>query len=359
MPKILVTYVFLIFFPFHLYMERITPIIRSIFGAQAVLYIALLAALAALYAFSYRRSKQLFFFASFFLVTLLPVVNILVINAPMAEHWLYLPSVGAYAVISACLSRILSRKGRASKAAAFILIIFLAFFCVRTVMRNIEWGRPFEFYRRLLKYTPDSYRGHNNLGALYLSEKDLKSAKEEFDLALRLKPDDSHTLYILGRIAMEGGDEKEALRNWKKCLDAGPFYRPGQEAVKSYLVAHDRRFRRALRAAMENPGSIRANYRLSKIYINHGLYIDALYRLENVLEADPKYANALFNRAWIYSKLSMWQKAIAGYKELMTLTPKDPDLYANLSYCYKAAKQLKEAQTMWDKAASLGYKKDR
>ncbi|MCX5716322.1 MAG: tetratricopeptide repeat protein, partial [Candidatus Omnitrophica bacterium] len=353
MPKILVTYLSLLLFPVHLHMERLVPSINSIFEQYAVFYILILICLLWPVKILYRRSKPLFFFVGFFFITLLPMLNILTINAPMAEHWLYLPSIGAYAVVSYAVIRIMRLKNTISNLVAVILVVFLGFFSSRTVLRNIEWGRSFEFYRNLIAYTPHSARGHVNMAFSYIQVKDLVSAKKEFKTALELNPMDAHAYSWLGWVEIVQGNKKEAVKDWKKSLDIAPFYEPSRARMTIYLNAEDKEFRRLCNADSKKPGDININYRLSKIYINHGLYLEALYRLENVLEKDPRHAKALFNRAWIYSELGMWEKAVGGYKELIALTPNDPDLYTNLGYCYEALGLPKEAGAMHAKAKAL------
>ena len=47
-----------------------------------------------------KLEKAVKFFSLFFLITLLPFLNIIPLNAQMAEHWLYLPSIGFFAVLA-------------------------------------------------------------------------------------------------------------------------------------------------------------------------------------------------------------------------------------------------------------------
>lgn len=352
--KILVLYLWLLFCPINLHMERLETPIRSILEPQAISASITLICLIWLSIICYRRSRRLFFFIAFFLITLLPMLNILPINAPMAEHWLYLPSIGLYAIMSYFLNRALFQGGRLkAKLTAAVFIGLLAFFCAQTVIQNIRWGRPFEFYQRIIKNSPNSVRAHLNLGSLYMANKNYKLAKQEFQLAHAIFQESPFCHFNLGVLALIDDKKDEAVKCWETALDIAPFYQPARRVMKLFLGKNDKRFRKLSRAVEVNPKNIIANYRLSKLYLRHNLYIEALDRLERILGADPKYANALFNRAWIYSKLGIYTTAIKEYEKLALLTPDDPDIYINLGFCYGALNRHKEREQAWQKAVQL------
>jgi tetratricopeptide (TPR) repeat protein len=274
----------------------------------------------------------------------------------MAEHWLYLPSIGIYSIVSFGLSRTIDLskpiKGQKpfAKSVVIIFIGFLSFFAVRTVTRNIEWGNLNQFYKNMLRQSPYSPRGHLNLAAMHLSAKDYKLARQEFKTALTLDPVNPFSYYGLGLLDYLENDKTNALRHWKATLDIAPFYKPARKIVKDILYTQNKRFKNLLRAVEINPKNIMASYRLSGLYLRHGLYIEALDRLETILEIEPDYTNALFNRAWVYSKLGLYRKAISEYRKVMAITPDDPDVYRNMSLCYAALRLRKEAEIMWKEA---------
>lgn len=381
MPKIIILYLWLLFFPINLHMERLEPITYSISDPQAIVSIITLICIIWLSILISRRSKPLFFCISFFFITLLPMLNLLTINAPMAEHWLYLPSIGMYSIVSFGLVRIIDfkksiipneailrsnssgsrrnskevstfgiKQALLSKFVVFIFIGFLSFFSIRTVLRNCEWGRPFEFYKDILKYTPHSARVHLNLGSIYMSLKDYKKAKQEFTSALELNPANPLCYQALGFLDFIEDKKSEGIKKWKMALDIAPFNRPTREIMNKALYMENKKFRKLLKAITVNPKNIMAYYRLSKMYMQNGLYLEALAVLEKLLEIDPNYTDALFNRAWLYSKLGLYEKAIQEYKKLLKVTPDDSQIYTNLSFCYAYLNKQKEAEEAAHKA---------
>ena len=361
-PKILILYLWLFFFPIKLHMERFEPITSSIFSPQAIVSLVTITCMIWLALIYYRRSKGVFFCIGFFIITLLPMLNILRINAPMAEHWVYLPSIGIYSIISLGIAKVIDfkkptlRQPFLPKLATLILIVFLGFFSVRTVVRNMEWGNPLEFYKNLLKNNPNSARAHLNVASIYVSADDLKSARQEFRKAIELSPTHPLCYYGLGFLDYLENNKAGAIRNWKIALDIAPFYQPPREAMNKVLYTENKRFRKLVKVIRANPKNIMANFRLAKLYLENSLYIEALDKLERILETDPEDFNALFNRAGIYSRLGLYEKAIAEYKKLLIMAPDNPRVYHNLAICYTSLNKLKESKVMQQREAELQKK---
>lgn len=358
-PKVIVEYIGLLFMPINLHMERLEPVATSILNWQVSVSILVMVCITWLAAVFYRRWKELFFCLIFFFLTILPVMNILTINALMAEHWLYLPAVGMYGIFAFGILKvvdpgenILGLKLRSKLLTLVIAAAFVAFSAM-TITRNAEWGDPFAFYKKLTVQSPYSAKAHLNLGTVYLERRQFDLAREEFKTGIYSDPSNPYGHYIMGYLDMVENRKRDALKNWRRALEKAPFYKPAENAVFAYLHMENKRFIRLNRALKGSPGNIMVNYRLSKVYMQNGLYLNALERLDTVLEINPKYTDAIFNRAWIYSKLEIYSKALQEYEYVMKLTPDDPDIYNNMGYCYACLNRRPEAQRAWHKARQL------
>ena len=112
---------------------------------------------------SYRRHKPVFFFILFFLATLAPVSNLVIlIGSIMGERFLYLPSIGfaacaAYAIHAVWRRLPASRPfyRHAGLAALTIVLIALA---GRTYDRNADWLDPARFWQSGLEAAPGSFK---------------------------------------------------------------------------------------------------------------------------------------------------------------------------------------------------------
>ena len=103
-----------------------------------------------------------FFSLVWFFVALFPVSNLYPINAYMAEHWLYLPSIGIFLLLARGLTLLYQERGLKILSIA-ASILFLGFYSYLTIDQNSYWKAPIPFYERTLKYANKSSRVYFNL----------------------------------------------------------------------------------------------------------------------------------------------------------------------------------------------------
>jgi len=197
MARALGDYGRLLIFPTNLHMERTVfdPIgyrsrvdWREEIGVE-YLSILGLAVLAVLVFGSARRGRgQLMriFGASWFLAGYLPVSNIVQLNATVAEHWLYLPSVGLLIFVAGCAVELPSRH---SKLAVALALLAVAGLSVRSYMRSTDWVTAETFYRRTIARGGTSARTGVNLGLIYANRGDYAQAEKIFRKVLEIAPD--------------------------------------------------------------------------------------------------------------------------------------------------------------------------
>jgi len=80
----------------------------------------------------------------------------------MAEHWLYLPSIGFFLVIAEKLS-FLYKKNNLRLPLILLTLSLVIFYSIRTIQQNNYWREPLAFYKRTLRYSPKSARMWKNL----------------------------------------------------------------------------------------------------------------------------------------------------------------------------------------------------
>jgi tetratricopeptide (TPR) repeat protein len=197
MARALGDYGRLLIFPTNLHMERTVfdPIgyrsrvdWRKEIGVE-YLSILGLSVLAALVFGSARRGRgQLMriFGASWFLAGYLPVSNIIQLNATVAEHWLYLPSVGFLIFLAGCAVELPSRHWKLAAALALLAVTGLS---VRSYMRSADWVTAETFYRRIFAAGGTSARTGVNLGLIYADRGDYAQAEKIFRKVLEIAPD--------------------------------------------------------------------------------------------------------------------------------------------------------------------------
>ncbi len=179
-------YIRLLFLPYGLHMEYGRKIFH--FNDPKVLSGLLLFLLIAAYAL--RKRKQggglAFFSVAWFIIALLPVSNIFPMAAYMAEHWLYLPSVGFFILLSGALLH-LYRIEKAKAAALILMTVLPVSYTIATIKQNNYWSDPVVFYTRTLEYSPGSARMYTYLALYYQMQKKDKEAALMFKKAHELE----------------------------------------------------------------------------------------------------------------------------------------------------------------------------
>ena len=152
-----------------------------------------------------RRARimgTVWFFAAY-----LPVSNIVQLNATVAEHWLYLPSVGFLLFLGGCALDLPRKCGAGLTAIAAIAILALS---VRSTIRSSDWSNEEKFYKRTLAAGGASSRVDVNLGQIYANRGEYAMAEKMFRHILQTNPDYPIARNNLASVLVHEGKTAEA-----------------------------------------------------------------------------------------------------------------------------------------------------
>jgi len=135
-------------------------------------------------------------------IAYLPVSGIFLLNATVAEHWIYLPT--AFLFLAAGLT--ISRFSISNTVLGSALAVWFLFLGARTWIRTFDWKDQRTFLERTLSSGGDSARMLINLAGLELNEGQLDSAKKHLALALRKEPDQPLAILNLASVAIRQND---------------------------------------------------------------------------------------------------------------------------------------------------------
>jgi tetratricopeptide (TPR) repeat protein len=215
--KVFAQYVFLLVWPATLSCDYAYRQITAAgwTDALALTGLALVAALVALAAYTWRRRPAVAFLVGFFLVALLPTSNLLFpIGSIMGERFLYLPLAGFAAGVAVALPLLLRQPRLAAVVSAGIVLAY----CGRTAIRNRDWQDSLHLWSSTVAAVPESFRGHQSLALARFHAEDLDGAIAEGERARAilagLSPEqtDPTTLYELGRYYAAKADRAGAER---------------------------------------------------------------------------------------------------------------------------------------------------
>lgn len=87
-------------------------------------------------------------------------------------------------------------------------------------------------YRRAVEKEPNFAIGFRGMGIAHLGLGDKKLAKEQFEKAIEIEPDETGSLYELARLNDEEGNEEKALELYRRVIEVDRFSPLGQLSLR-------------------------------------------------------------------------------------------------------------------------------
>jgi Tfp pilus assembly protein PilF len=357
---LLFQYVGKMLWPARLCAYYVFPVSWAVLLPQVLGGIVTVLAGAALFALCWRRARLVSFGVVWFVVTLVPVLDVRVMPiAAFAERYLYLPSVGfcwilAWAALG--LWRLADARGRTWRvavASAGALLAVLAI--VRTVIRNRDWHDDLRFYRSALAVSPDAYVMHTDLGKLYWDMGQKQLAGQEWRAALKIQPEEPVVLSNMGLLLTSEHRYDEAVDDLKRALETAP------EDTGSHIdlgMAYDemgrrddaeREFQTAIRLS---PLSIFAHNQLGQLYFDEERFTEADRQFQASVALGPNLG------AWFGLGLSRWRQGDAAgaegdFKNAEKISPGDARVHFMLALLYGADRRYPEAFAEYQKGFKI------
>lgn len=134
-----------------------------------------------------------------------------VLNAHVAEHWMYFAYMGlAWAGADLWTSCAPSLRPRARGIVGMTLVLFGLFWAGRTFARQLDWQDDFVFFQRNIAAGADTTRSHLSLGSAYAREGDFANAAAQFSKVLEKDPGHFQAAVALARCHFFMGDYAKA-----------------------------------------------------------------------------------------------------------------------------------------------------
>jgi len=274
-----------------------------------------------------RNNNIILFSLGWFFILLLPVSGIVPLNAYMAEHWLYGPSIGFFLFLAYGFSILYSKRKYRIFAVVFVAILLSAYSYL-TFRQNTYWKDRMTFFTRTLKFSPDNQRVLINLGFAYSNS----------------------------------GDQEAAIVFYKKAIDMAeeskevPYAYYGLGIAYQILEKYEDAFAAYSEVIRNNPNFAFGYNSIGRLYVLSGNIEDGIKLYKKAIEISPLFPEAHFNLGDAYVKLGDSGEAIKAYHEALRINPGYSDAYANLALAYARIGKESEAEKFWNKAVRLNPK---
>jgi uncharacterized protein HemY len=185
-----------------------------------------IAVLAALWAMR-GRSRAPLAVSLLFLGTLFPVLGFVnvypFVFSFVADHFLYVPSLGIVSGVAAGLGVLLARLGGparwAGEAGCVVLVAALG---MLTWRQSHQYRDPRTLYETTLARNSDCYLCLNNLGNLSVAAGRLDDAADQYRRALRIEPGSVEAHSNLGNLLLRSGSTSAAIEHYEAALAIAP-----------------------------------------------------------------------------------------------------------------------------------------
>lgn len=258
-PYLLTNYVLMLFMPLRLGMEKALSY-SSLFEGRFIASYAgpvLLGWLA--WRFNQEGEKLKLFFLLWFCVAMLPLTNLLFpLKAIFADHWTYWASLGFFGILVIVLFETAERFSDNKRAQIVLPVLFVLFFSAVTVHEIGYWKNEDVFFNHILERNPNDSRTIFNLGKVFEEKGDNAKALQLFDRSIDLsRGRNAFFIWTRAQFHRKAGRPELALTDFERAVELSP---------------HEVKFLNDLGA----------------MYAERGMLDKAREQWENVLKIDPK-----------------------------------------------------------------------
>jgi tetratricopeptide (TPR) repeat protein len=164
-------------------------------------------------------------------------------------------------------------------------------------------------------------------GQLLFKKGDYDNARQSFEAALKIQPDDPALLYNIGQCHDRVGDAAKAEKDYKDLIEAYPNHAPGRHALAVLLLRQGRR--KEVDDMIE--GWLAREPQRADAYVEDGWrlrqdgdLLQAQARLQQALDLEPRHVRALVEMAILYEIMERPSRALALYERALKLDPQHP-----------------------------------
>lgn len=305
-----------------------------------------------------QKSPLIGFGILFFFIGLSIESTIVPIQEVMAEHRLYLPSVGFFItliiiVFWAIDHFLYPRQSKILQTTTTIILLIILIFL--TIKRNALWNDPVAFWEDAVSQSPLKGRASRNLSFAYLARGDVEKALTEAQRSYNVRPN-YPSMRHLGFMYQAAGKSEQSIRILEQAL----VYLPSDLLARKYLITayldtnNISMAQKHIDQIKEHLPNDPASFELQgNLYTKIGKINLAKDEYEKGLSVDSYDILFYTNLSSIYINEAEFSKAYSLLQKGLTIDPANAKIYNNLAvYYYKQSDYLNAYQAL-QKALSI------
>lgn len=299
------------------------------------------------FVFYHMKTRSFLFFGwCWYMGTLIPVIGLVPVNVPMADHFSYFPSVGLAVMITwGTLSFVKNKrvvKNILFPSGVAVLVILVSL----TWKQCGVWKNDLDLFGHALKVTKNNAMAHNNFGLALIAQGKEQDALDHFNRAISINPHFVLPYFNRGNVYMTLGMHEKAMADYHVALGLQPDYAEGYYS-RAVAFMQQGRYQQAIndldRAIMLKPDYVKAYNNRGIAYGKLGQYDRAIENFDELIRQRPDYASAYNNRGFAFLQIDRYQQAIDDFSRAIVLNPDYVKAYANRDHAYLKLGQQENA----------------
>ena len=275
--------------------------------------------------YSLRWTKVIFFSFFFFLITLLPYLNIVPISTLLADRYVFIASFSFAFLMGILFDRFYTYKHRRMSEGFFkllsvsVFIFLLLGYSFMTVRQNAIWQNSYTLWSDAVEKHPNSNTANALMGVVYLELGMDEEATRYLEKAIQLLPTDYQSRNNLGIIYGRTGEYEKGINELLTAIRL----RPDDDTIKINLAV--------LYERMKN-------------------YAQAEELLNYLISQNPQNANLYFRKGLLLKGQRRSEEAISEFKKSIELAPHIINGYEELGGIYlNYLKDIEKAKLYYSK----------
>jgi tetratricopeptide (TPR) repeat protein len=258
---------------------------------------------------SLKKTRVIFFSLVFFLLTLLPYLNILPISTLLADRYLFIASFSYCLLLGVVFDKFYRLKltpfseGFFKLLSISIFFFLLAGYSFMTIQRNRVWENSYTLWADAVEKNPGSNTANALMGVVYMDLGMDEEALKYLEKAVQILPYDYQSRNNLGLVYGRLGESEKAL---KELLTAN-YWKSDEYAIR---------------------------INLSVFYERQKEYEKAIEILKDLISKNPRDGNLYYRLGRIYKVIGDYGMAISAFTKSMELAPHIINPYEELGNIY-------------------------
>jgi tetratricopeptide (TPR) repeat protein len=264
-----------------------------ILGPRTFIFIGTTILLIGLTFWSLKYTKTIFFAFFFFLITLLPYLNIIPISTILADRYVFITSFSYCFLLGIVFDRFYTFTSTKFSMGFFRLLAITLFlflltgYSFMTVWQNRIWKNSYTLWADAVEKYPSSNTANAIMGVVYMEFGMDEKAAEYLERAVEILPYDYQSRNNLGIVYGRLEQPDKALRELMTAIRL----KPEDDTIKINLAAFYQRKKEYKKAEevlsfllSKNPQNAQLHFRLGMVYKDAGQYERAVSELMRSME---------------------------------------------------------------------------